>query len=84
MSAREKLLDWAVAGRYRNRAAEYLEIARTTADPGVQRRYVTVAAHYCALALAERRAAAQRSAAGYSAAEPSPQAEAAAALSEAG
>lgn len=70
MSARERLLDWAVAGRYRDRAAEYLEIARATADPGVQKRYITIAAHYCALALAERRAAAQRNVEGRFAAEP--------------
>lgn len=83
MSARERLLDWAAAGRYRARAAEYLEIARATADPSVQRRYITIAAHYCVLAIAERRAAVQRNAEGHSAAESLSRADPAAVLSEA-
>jgi hypothetical protein len=79
MSARERLLDWATAGRYRDRAAEYLEIARATTEPSVQKRYITIAAHYCALALAEKRSAAQRNVDGCLAAESSSQGHAAAA-----
>jgi hypothetical protein len=54
-SAREVLRDWARAPGYSKRAAEFLELARCAALPGVRKRYVAIAEHYRALAAAEKR-----------------------------
>jgi hypothetical protein len=57
LSAREELRRWATAREYWARAIEYLKLARGAIDSSVQNRYVTVAQHYRALALAEEQAA---------------------------
>lgn len=58
----EELRHWARARRYRDRAAEALELARNTPDPDIQNRYLTIAQHYRMLAAVEERTAEQRGA----------------------
>jgi hypothetical protein len=55
--ARDELRDWARAPEYWDRAIRYLKLARIASDQDVQRRFVAIARHYRALALAEEREA---------------------------
>lgn len=54
-SARTELLAWARARDFRDRAAEYLKMARGASDNGVQRRLIDIAQHYRVLSAAEAR-----------------------------
>jgi hypothetical protein len=51
--ARDELRDWARAREYWDRAIRYLKLARIASDPDVRSRFVAIARHYRALALAE-------------------------------
>jgi hypothetical protein len=48
---------WVRAGRYRDRAAEILQLADAAMTPEVRDRYFTVAQHYIALAELEEQVA---------------------------
>ena len=48
------------AERYRDRAAEFLELASNASNSDVQNRYVKIAQHYRSLAEAEGRSAEQK------------------------
>ena len=48
-----ELRAWTQVREYRDRASKYLELARRTPDPDVQRRFVAIAQHYRTLAQAE-------------------------------
>jgi len=58
--AQEELRRWASVRKYREQAIRYLEITRTTGDPGAQNRFIEVAEHYRSLADAEERDAESR------------------------
>ena len=51
--AQEELRRWASVRKYREQAIRYLEITRTTGDPGAQNRFIEVAEHYRSLADAD-------------------------------
>jgi hypothetical protein len=53
--ARQELLSRARARTYRDRAAEFLNLARSAGEVDVRTRYLTVAQHYRTLAEAEER-----------------------------
>ena len=52
--ARDVLVSWARAREYLDRAGSYLKLARATPDPHVRDRFIAVAQHYRALAVAEQ------------------------------
>jgi hypothetical protein len=52
--ARDVLVSWARAREYLDRAAGYLKSADATPDPAVRDRFIAIAQHYRALAVAER------------------------------
>jgi hypothetical protein len=58
----EELRHWVNVRKYREQAIRYLEIARTTADPEAQNRFIKIAQHYRTLADAEERDAESRGA----------------------
>jgi hypothetical protein len=60
--ARLELRGWSQVRAYRNRAAEYLELARGATAPTVRGRYVVIAQHYRTLAKAEERTARRKAA----------------------
>ena len=60
--ARQELLGRARARTYRDRAAEFLNLARSAGEADVRNRYLTIAQHYRTLADAEERDAAQHAA----------------------
>jgi hypothetical protein len=53
--ARKELRHWANVRKYREQATSYLELARMTADPDAQNRFIKIAQHYRTLADAEER-----------------------------
>ena len=57
---RQELRDWTRARGYRDRAAEFLELASNASNSDVQNRYVKIAQHYRTLAEAEERGAEQK------------------------
>jgi hypothetical protein len=57
--ARDVLISWARAREYLDRAAGYRKLAHATADPAMRDRYIAIAQHYRALAVAEQRVADQ-------------------------
>lgn len=57
--ARDVLVSWARAREYLDRAAGYLKSADATPDPAVRDRFIAIAQHYRALAVAERNIADQ-------------------------
>lgn len=60
--ARQELLNRARARTYRDRAAEFLNLARSAGEIDVRNRYLTIVRHYLTLAEAEERDAAQHAA----------------------
>jgi hypothetical protein len=48
-----ELRAWTQVRVYRDRASKYLELARRTPDPDVQKRFIAIAQHYDTLAQAE-------------------------------
>ena len=50
--ARDVLVSWARAREYLDRATSYLKLAHATADPAVRDRFIEIAQHYRALAVA--------------------------------
>ena len=58
-SAREELLNRGRARTHRERAAEFLTLARGADEISVKNRYLTIARHYCDLADAEEKNAAR-------------------------
>ena len=57
--ARQELLSRARARSHRDQAAEYLKLARSSGEADVRNRYLTIVRHYCTLAEAEERSAAE-------------------------
>lgn len=57
--ARQELLSWTRARTYRDRAAEFLNLARSEGEVTVRNRYLTIARRYRTLAEAEERSAAE-------------------------
>src|ERR1700722_11032431 len=57
--ARDVLVSWARAREYLDRAAGYLKSADETPDHAVRDRFIAIAQHYRALAVAERNIADQ-------------------------
>jgi hypothetical protein len=55
--ALEELRSRTSAREYRDRAVEYLKLARTASDPDVQSRFVTITRNYRMLADTEERSA---------------------------
>ena len=53
--ARQELLGRARARTYRDRATEFLNLARSAGEVDVRNRYLTIAQHYRTLAKAEER-----------------------------
>ena len=53
--ARKELRHWANVRKYREQTTSYLELARMTADPDAQNRFIKIAQHYRTLADAEER-----------------------------
>jgi hypothetical protein len=60
--ARQELLSRARARTYRDRAAEFLNLARSANEVDVRNRFLTIVRHYRTLAEAEERSAAQHAA----------------------
>ena len=54
--AREVLLSWARAGKYREEATRFAKLAHSASDADVRDRFVTIAQHYRTLLQAEVRA----------------------------
>jgi hypothetical protein len=52
--ARDVLVSWARAREYLDRATGYLKLAHATPDPAVRDRFIAIAQHYRALAVAEQ------------------------------
>ena len=52
--ARDVLVSWARAREYLDRAAGYQKLAHATPDPAVRNRFIAIAQHYRALAIAEQ------------------------------
>ena len=52
--ARDVLVSWGRGGEYLDRATSYWKLSHTTPDPDVRDRFVAIAQHYRALAVAER------------------------------
>lgn len=57
--ARDVLVSWARARECWDRAANYLQVARSARDANVRDRFIAIAQHYRALAIAEQRIADQ-------------------------
>ena len=57
--ARDVLVSWARARECRDRATGYLQLAKSAPAPDVRDRFIAIAQHYRALAIAERRIANQ-------------------------
>jgi hypothetical protein len=52
--ARDVLVSWARAREYLDRATGYLKLAHATPDAAVRDRFIAIAQHYRALAVAEQ------------------------------
>ena len=61
LHGREELRHWEKAREYRERAIDYLELARIAANLDAQNRLIKLAQHYRALADAEEREAENKS-----------------------
>jgi hypothetical protein len=53
--ARDVLLSWPRAGKYRKEATRYVKLAHSVSDSDVRDRFITIARHYQALMEAEER-----------------------------
>jgi hypothetical protein len=58
--ARDVLVSWSRAREYLDRATSYLKLAHATPDSAVRDRFIAMAEHYRALAVAEQSIANQR------------------------
>ena len=58
--ARDILVSWTRAREYRDKEANYLQLARSASDPDARDRFMGIAQHYRSLAMIEESIADQR------------------------